>query len=491
MAKELEVKHIFDPERMQMLVKGREALRNKERTSLDFIYNAVADLGEFTRTDMLLGSIKPITVASLLHAEHSVEPKYRQLKALWGEAILDQAEYHNDFVYIFRILTHLGVWGSDLKKILRTFNSFCKTEIREHLPYMSEASLISLNALWEEIMDLDLEENRFYLDLHSPIHQVVIPPLSKEDIVRLTDLAESLLACDEARYLTHSSNELLKVMRFYRCVVLGIQGYENIQKDAAIALLQKSVSLFDLKSSYLIVDRFNAFCREGLGSAAIAHFCSYPKILLRPLSYGGTSLSHNIIETYIDFISSPSRLVYGISEAILHGSHYDVLDLFLSDENAGVAVNTRPFIKDLIRLLRKHPAHLRNVIDIYNKHHSRHTSFARKLMKELLENPGSTYSQVDTDFKIAIPETCIVQRALKDEWILYYDDRSFIYQAAQEPEDMEDVQMLHMGYGHDLEIAKIALRNDPSVLPYVAPELQEHPEIQQILKEEKKDDWKL
>ena len=481
MAKELEIKHIFDPERMQMLVKGREALRNKESTSLDFIYDAVADLGEFTRTDMLLGSVKPITAAALLYAEYSVDSNYRQLKTLWGEAILDQPEYHNDFVYVFRVLAHLGVWGSDLKKILRIFNTFCKTEIREHLPYMAETSLISLNALYEEIMDLDLEENRFYLDLHSPIRQVVIPPLSKEDIVRLTDMAESLLACDEARYLTHSSNELLKVMRFYKCTVLGVQGYEHIQKEAAVALLQKSVPMFEIKSAYLIVDRFNALCREGLGSAAIAHFCSYPKILLRPLSYGGTSLSHNIIETYIDFISSPSRLAYGISEAILHGGHYDVLDLFLSDEHAGMAVNTRPFIKDLTHLLRKYPEHLRNVIDIYSRHHSRHTSFARKLAKELSGNPSSAHSKVDTDFKMAIPENCIVRRALKDEWILYYDDRSFVYQAAQEPEDMEDVQMLHIGYGHDLEIAKIALQNDPSVLTYVAPKLRDHPEIRKIL----------
>lgn len=485
------VGEMFPMETMATLSQGfRKAREDGAEASFAFLDVIMKDVlipekWELKLWEMIM-SAYPISRRSLMAAHYLFSAEAQKHALFEYEYYLAMDDSPNNWSFYFTKASHLGVFNKnpdDVQTIENEFNALC----RKCVPMWDQMHIAAqqrLEQLLDEVLVLkDPSGNRCYFDFASPIKEVVIPPLSKDDIAFFTDLAKVLEKDPGTTHLIRSIDELLKLLRFWRCTKHGhVEGYTDISFNAARRLLKQCIPAFDVDSPFVITERFMACCEEGLAIEALVAFLGHQEILCRPYRYGGTSLSRSAIHSYLDSLNAPSRLAVGIAEAAKQG-YVDLLTLFLEDDNATVAVKNRAFIDDLLALLRKYPHQLKTVAEIYYAHHSSHSEYIRERTEKLTKNTCEPAVKTCFSGTYTIPEYYIVQELLCDEWPSYYDDRSFLYQAIAQQE-VEDVQILQIGYRHDLELAKVAMKKDSAAFDYLSQEIQSHPDILRILEEE-------
>ena len=281
-----------------------------------------------------------------------------------------------------------------------------------------------------------------------------------------------------------TEEEGLKIIRFYQCIQNGhIAGYQNISKEAAVALIRKSLFCFKMTSSYLITQKFMALCCEGKGASALGIFLEYKDVLSRPMRYR-TIFQHkpNSIRNYIDFVSqTPSRLCEGIAWSLRRG-YPDVLFEFLNDKNTREIVDRKRFMYDLSEMLGSQAIEI--AIRVCRQCIGRYVDI---LYDRLAELRGKEIKVEPIDEDYSIPEAILVQKEL-DDCSRYYDDRNVIFQflQSQSPEHQEAHRLImSMGYCHDLECAKVAVKTRKESFQLLNTKLKKHPDILKLLEEAK------
>lgn len=399
-------------------------------------------------------------------------------------------EYHyhlkigtvNDWPFALTKTLHLGAFQKnekDTKTIVEEFNELCIKSV-PLWDTMHPAAQMRLIQLLDEIFVLNPESRP--LDRTSSVEEIVIPALSQDDIAFWLNLAKE----DENRtHLVQDMEEMLKLLRWNKCVKhRHIAGYTDISPDLVQVLLRQCVPLITANSPFIITEYFKMVCEAGLATQALSWFHLNHRILLRPNSYGGVSLSRSAIHSYVEMLQAPSRLTVALSKAAING--YDnVFYLFMEDDVAMKAVNNRHFIDDLFALLRDHPNEVKATAQVYYNQRSSHSDYIRGLVDELTKDTREKVSRSTTWGEWSMPEEFVVKEMLCDDWPLYYDDKAFLIQAISQVE-VEDCQILQLGYGFfDLELSKEAMKKDAfAAFCYLSAEMQKHPDIQKLLKED-------
>lgn len=386
----------------------------------------------------------------------------------------------NDLPFFLTKAVHLGAFQKnekDTKTLLDEFNNLCL----QCVPVWDEmhpAAQKRLEQLLLEVLALNPDDR--LLDFSSPIENVVIPPLTQEDIAYWKNLANALAEDKNKAHLVQSVHEMLQLLRFCKCVKhCHVEGYTDISPNTAQVLLRQCVQLVTTNSPFIITEYFKMVCEAGLSNQALSWFHLYRDTLLRPESYGGTSLSRSAVHAYAEMLQAPSRLTVALSKAA-----DNVLYLFLEDDAAMKAVNNRRFIDDLFALLHNHPNEVKATAQVYYNQRSSHSNYIRGLVEELTKDTREKVSHSTTWGEWSMPEEFIVKEMLCDDWILYYDDKGYLMQAIAQAE-VEDCQILQLGYGSfDLELSKQAMRKDTAAFDYLSAEMQKHPDIQKLLKED-------
>ena len=477
MAKELEIDRLFPKEKMEILANGMAQL--EENLSFDFLATLFGE-GNFTREDLLL-AVKPVTISGLLYAEHTKSKEWQMLKKLWCHQLFQDESHFNDWPFVFSIACHSGCFGSDLKKVLKGFDTLCRG-CRKHLPYMDTGAKQRLDMLRQEVLQLDLEDDCWYFDMHSkPKKPIVIPALSPEKIERLMEMGADLQTSRNARYLVQSTSQAAEVLRFVDCVRLKVKGYECISQDIADALILKTNLLFDLKSNFIITKWFLSLCCcDDETISPLTFFLIHGKTLLRPLNYGTPFYQRNKIQDYCSFVTTPSRLCYGIAESLKYGN-FSILDRFLSDDEAGPFVNNKRFVKDLVFLLGC-STKLHVAAELYAKHHSKYTF----IIRQQIRNAGFLQDEPIPEHTPGyLTEQHIIEHTL-GSFPMYYDDRGLLLQAIDQP--MVDWMQILNIYDSDIEIAKACIARDRSAIDLLSPAIKNNPDIQQLIRKETDND---
>lgn len=480
---------LYPMEIMGVLIQGFEQMGvDGKEASFGFLSSLLSDV----ETDLenwemrlweLVVSAYPITKRNLMGSFF-----------LFTEEVQKHAEfeyrYHlkvgsaNDWPFFFTKTLHLGGFHQnekDTKTLWEEFNNLC----RQCVPVwddMHPAAQKRLEQLLVEVLALN-PDNRL-LDFSSPIENVVIPPLTQEDIAYWENVANALAEDENKAHLVQSVQEMVQLLRFCKCVKhCHVEGYTDISPDTAQVLLRQCVQLVTTNSPFIISEYFKMVCEAGLATQALGWFRLYRDTLLRPVSYGGISLSKSAIHAYVEMLQAPSRLAVALFKAAINRQD-NIIYLFLEDDSTSKAVNNKRFIDDLFALLRNNPNEAKATAKIYYNQRSSHSDYIKGLVDELTKDTREKVSHSTTWGEWSMPEEFIVKEMLCDDWILYYDDKGYLMQAIAQAE-VEDCQILQLGYGSfDLELSKQAMRKDTAAFDYLSAEMQKHPDIQKLLKED-------
>lgn len=471
---------LFPQEQMKILMEGFEELKKDyKHGSFEFLNNAVRD-GELISQDLILATA-PLRFHRLLFRSIQISPLYKQFRRSWFKSLLSKNERAEDWPWAFALAAQYCAFGNP-PQILKAFNTLCKRlHYSGQLCQLSDLALKKMQILKEEVV-VRMDPNGFYFDFTSQNRQVILPPLPREDIERLSEMAKCLSADHMRRYFIQSETDALKILRFYGCIKNGhIEGYEGIPADVAKSLLVQSMMIFKPTSSHLICDWFTALCCEGRGATTLGFFLEHKDILTRPMQYR-TILRHrpHDIYNYVDFIANtPSRLADGIGWSLRRG-HREVLFEFLSEPSTRGIVNSKRFVYDLSEMLGRRATEI--AINVYRQCTGKHVDILLDRLAEL-RRKEIRVDPIEEDYSYRFSEDLMIRKQL-DEFDRYYDDRNVILQVleSKEPEHLEAHRyIMAMGYCHDLESAKVAVQTKKESFYLLDEKLQKHPEILKLI----------
>lgn len=470
---------LFPQEQMEILMDGFEELKKDyKHGSFEFL-NVAVKYSELISQDLILAAA-PLRFPQLLFRSIQIAPLYKQFRRSWFKSILTKNNRAEDWPWAFALATQYCAFGNP-PQIIKAFNTLCKRfHYSGQLCQISDLALKKMEILKDEVLKMD--PNGFYFDFTSQNRQIILPPLSKEDIKQYSQIADTLLRHRLRWYSAKTEEDALKVIRFYQCTQNGhIAGYEDVNADSATALMRKCLCLFKIKSSYLIIQKFMALCCEGKGASALGVFLEYKDVLSRPMRYR-TIFRHrpDSIRNYIDFISqTPSRLCEGIAWS-LRREHPDVLFEFLNEASTREVVNSKRFVYDLSEMLGSRATEI--AIKVYRQCIGKHADILYDRLAEL-RRKEIRVDPIEEDYSYRFSEELVIRREL-DDWDRYYDDRNVMLQVlgSKEPEHLEAHRyIMAMGYCHDLESAKVAVKTKKESFHLLDEKLQKHPEILKLI----------
>lgn len=470
---------LFPQEQMKILMEGFEELKKDyKHGSFEFLNNAVRD-GELISQDLILAAA-PLRFHQLLFRSIQISPLYKQFRRSWFKSLLSKNERAEDWPWAFALAAQYCAFGNP-PQILQAFNTLCKRlHYSSQICQISDLALKKMEILKDDVLRMD--PNGFYFDFTSQKRQIILPPLSKEDIAQYSQIADTLRDNRLRWYSAKTEEDALKIIRLYQCAQNGhIRGYEHVNADSATALMRKCLCQFKMTSSYLIVQRFMALCYEGKGASALGVFLEYKDVLSRPMRYR-TIFRHrpDSVRNYIDFISqTPSRLCEGIAWS-LRREHPDVLFEFFNEASTRGIVNSKRFVYDLSEMLGSRATEI--AIKVYRQGIGKHVDILLDRLAEL-RRKEIRVGPVEEDYSIRFSEDLLIRKEL-DNWDRYFDDRNVILQVleSKEPEHLEAHRyIMGMGYRRDLESAKVAVQTKKESYQLLDEKLQKHSEILKLI----------
>lgn len=455
---------------IEQLMDGFEKLKTDENASIDFL-KILREANNLFHRDSLLAAVLPVERSRVYRNMTTFSEAHKSI--LRSGMIFNgyNTESVNDWVFNFSVCVNNGCYSDNPFVLLSVFNGLCKGYSR-YLDQVDDLTMRRLCSLKQEIHEMDA--NRFFLDFHSQEAEVILPPLATADIGRLSGMAIDLCNGKCMCYLIESEREALTVMRFFGSVMNGhIQGYELVGVDAARTLIRKSALGFRLKSTFLITEWFLGLCVVGDGKEAVEFFNKHKKVLMRPYRYPMSSPYD--IESYIEFITTPSRLCDGIAWSLKQGDD-EVLTAFLNDPQVRVLLEQRKFVNQLRDQLAE------SATKIAAQAYAAVKSPNAKLFQSnnRTENNVPHQNQSDaTSFRMS--EQVMIDLTL-GRWNRYYDDRNVILRAISDARTHQKI-LAGLGYGYDLLVSERAVRIDKEAAQWLSPQIRKDPAIRAALEE--------
>lgn len=389
-----------------------------------------------------------------------------------------QHDSPNNLPFLFSICVHQGCFAGkgdrDYTVLLKELNQLCRT-LLPHLEYMHPVVRQRLRLLVDEILSLD--GNRFYFDFDTIPDLPLFEPLSQERINQLTKIATKLVAERNRYFMVRSQREAFEVLRFHNSSMNGhVKGYEKVGKDAAQALLAKSIwdTTKFKPSPYMIATTFEALCFQGDNPYKVLAFVmEYKDILLKPYRFPKYGRPE---ESYCRFFTTPSRLAHGIATSIRNGGSLEILQAFLTEQflDARQLVDNKLFVNDLCSLLTD-PVDLAAVARLYAENpSSKYAKTFRLYAKKAAAEERNVYPKQkidDSNLGHFFDEEQLIKYELTD-WGRFYDDRSVMLKSVAYPDFDEWGPILRMGYCKDPVIAGEIVRRFPEAIQFIPKEIQ-------------------
>lgn len=470
---------MFPMDVMQQLMDGFTRLKEGKETSYAFLDVLDKDLSVFELQNLrYILACYPITTRTFLAASCSMSDGAK-LHAL-SEYQFMQDESPNNLPFLFSICAFQGSFAGkedfNYSALLQEFHLLCR-KCLSHLEYMHPAARQRLRLLVDEILSLDKTGNRFFFDFDSSPDLPLFEPLSQERINQLTQIATKLVAERNRYFMVRSQREAFEVLRFHASGINGhVKGYEKVSKEAAQAMLSKSIwntTLFK-PSPYMVATTFEALCFLGDNPYKTLVFATeYKDILLRPYRY--PRFCRSVEEAYCRFVSTPSRLAYGIATSIKNGS-LDVLQAFLAEQflDARQLVDNKLFVNDLCSLLTD-PVDLAAVARLYAENPgSKYAETFRLCAKKAADEERNVYPKQkidDSNLGHFFDEGQLIAYEIED-WGRFYDDRNAVLQGVMHPEFNEWGSLLRTGYCYDPIVSSEIVKRFPKAIQFIPEDIR-------------------
>lgn len=470
---------MFPMDVMQQLMDGFAQLKEGKEVSYAFLDVLDKDLTKFEMQNLrYILACFPITARNFLAACCSMSDGAK-LHSLSEYQFL-QDESPNNLPFLFSICVHQGCFAReddcDYTVLLREFNQLCRT-LLPHLEYMHPAARQRLRLLTDEILSLDKSGNRFYFDFDTFPDLSLFEPLPQKRIKQLTKIANRLVAERNRYFMVRSQREAFEILRFHASGMNGhVKGYENVSKEAAQALLAKSI-LDTTKFKpcpYVVTTTFEALCFQGDNPYKVLAFAmEYKDILLKPHRY--PRFCRTTEEGFCRFFTTPSRLAHGIATSIKSGS-LEILQAFLTEQflEARQLVDNKIFVNDLCSLLAD-PVDLAAVARLYTENPgSKYAETFRLCAKKAEAEERNIYPKQkidDSNLGHFFDEKQLIGYEMED-WGRLYDDRNAVLQGVMHPEFNEWGPLLRASYCYDPVIAGEIVRRFPEAIQFIPEETQ-------------------
>ena len=463
---------MFPMDVMQQLMDGFTRLKEGKETSYAFLDVLEKDLKKFEIQNFrYLLACYPISVRNFM-ASCCGTSDSAKLHSLSEYQFL-QHDSPNNLPFLFSICVHQGCFAGkddrDYAVILKELNQLCRT-LLPHLEYMHPVAHQRFLLLVDEILSLD--GNRFYFDFDTIPDLSLFEPLTKNRIDQLTKIANKLVADRNQYYMVRSQREAIEVLRFHASGMNGhVKGYEKVSKEAAQAMLSKSIwntTLFK-PSPYMVATTFEALCFLGDNPYKVLAFAmEYKDILLRPYRY--PRFCRAAEGAYCRFVSTPSRLAHGIATSIKNGS-LDILQAFLTEQflDARQLVDNKLFVNDLCSLLTD-SVDLAAVARLYAENPgSKYAETFRLCAKKAAAEERNVYPKQkidDSNLGNLFDEKQLIGYEMED-WGRFYDDRNAVLQGVMHPEFNEWGPLLRAGYCYDPIVSSEIVKRFPESIQFI------------------------
>lgn len=470
---------MFPMEVMQQLMDGFTRLKEGKETSYAFLDVLENDLKKFEIQNLrYLLACYPISTRNFLAACCATSDSAK-LHSLSEYQFL-QHDSPNNLPFLFSICVHQGCFAGkedfDYSVLLREFHQLCR-KCLPHLEYLHPAARQRLRLLVDEILNLDKSGNRFFFDFNAVPDSSLFQTLSQKRIDQLTKTANKMVADRNQYFMVRSQRKAFEILRFHGSGMNGhVKGYEKVSKEAAQAMLSKSIwntTLFK-PSPYMVATTFEALCFLGDNPYKVLAFAmEYKDILLRPYRY--PRFCRSIEEAYCRFVSTPSRLAHGIATSIKNGSP-EILRAFLTEEflEARQLVDNKLFVNDLCELLSD-PDELAAVGKLYSENPSSiYAKTFRLRAKKAAAEERTVYPKKkfdDSNLGHFFEEEQLIVYELED-YGRFYDDHSVMLKSVTYPDFEEWGPVLRMGYCNDPVIAEEIVRRFPEAIQFIPEEIQ-------------------
>lgn len=468
---------MFPMDIMQHLMDGFSRLKEGKETSYAFLDVLENDLKKFEIQNFrYLLACYPISARNFMAACCATSDSAK-LHSLSEYQFL-QHDSPNNLPFLFSICVHQGCFAGkndrDYTVLLKELNQLCRT-LLPHLEYMHPVALQRLRLLIDEILSLD--GNRFYFDFDTIPDLSLFEPLSQKRINQITKIANKMVADRNQYFMVRSQREEFDVLRFHASGMNShVRGYEKVSKEAAQAMLSKSIwntTLFK-PSPYMVATTFEALCFLGDNPYKILAFAmEYKDILLRPYRY--PRFCRSVEEAYCRFVSTPSRLAHGIATSIKNGS-LEILQAFLTEQflDARQLVDNKIFVNDLCSLLTN-AVDLAAVARLYAENpSSKYAETFRLCAKKTAAEERNVYPKQkidDSNLGHFFEEEQLIKYELTD-WGRFYDDHSVMLKSVTYPDLEEWGPVLRMGYCKDPVIAGEIVRSFPEAIQFIPEDIQ-------------------
>lgn len=480
---------LFDMEVLKQLMDGFTQLNEGKDISYAFLDVLEKDLKKFEiQSFRYLLACYPISARNFMAACCATSDSAK-LHSLSEYQFL-QHDSPNNLPFLFSICVHQGCFAGkedfDYSVLRREFHQLCR-KCLPHLEYLHPAARQRLRLLVDEILNLDKSGNRFLFDFNAVPDSSLFQTLSQKRIDQLTKTANKMVANRNQYFMIRSQREAFEILRFHASGMNGhVKGYEKVSKEAAQAMLSKSIwntTLFK-PSPYMVATTFEALCFLGDNPYKVLAFAmEYKDILLRPYRY--PRFCRSIEEAFCRFVSAPSRLAHGIATSIKSGS-LEILQAFLTEQflEARQLVDSKIFVNDLCSLLTD-SVDLAAVARLYAENPgSKYTETFRLCAKKAEAKERNIYPKQkidDSNLGHFFDEKQLIGYEMED-WGRLYDDRNAVLQGVMHPEFNEWGPLLRAGYCYDPIVAGEIVKRFPESIQFI-PE-----EIQAIINEEEQEE---
>lgn len=470
---------MFPMDIMQHLMDGFAQLKEGKEPSYAFLDVLENDLKKFEIQNLrYLLACYPITARNFLASSCSVSDQAKHHALSEYEFMLGESP--NNLPFLFSLGVHMGCFAGnedfDYSILLREFNQLCR-KLLPHLEFLHPAARQRLRLLVDEILNLDKSGNRFFFDFNAVPDSSLFQTLSQKRIDQLTKTANKMVADRNQYFMVRSQREAFEILRFHGSGMNGhVKGYEKVSKEAAQAMLSKSIwntTLFK-PSPYMVATTFEALCFLGDNPyKTLAFATEYKDILLRPYRY--PRFCRSIEEAYCRFVSTPSRLAHGIATSIKNGS-LDILQAFLTEQflDARQLVDNKLFVNDLCGLLAD-PVDLAAVARVYAENPgSKYAETFRLCAKKATAEERNVYPKQkidDSNLGHFFDEGQLIAYEMED-WGRFYDDRNAVLQGVMHPEFNEWGPLLRTGYCYDPIVSSEIVKHFPEAIQFIPEDIR-------------------